>query len=99
MRLDPVAKESAVRKWTRTLLLGALLLAGTPAGAATEFVYDVEPNDRIQQAVLLSAPAHKNVVRIIGELQGKDRMRTTCRSTRRRPACAGTFASRAGPAR
>src|SRR5690606_4798760 len=49
-----------------------LLFAGAPAGAATGFVYDVEPNDRIQQAVLLRAPAEKGVVRIIGELQGED---------------------------
>lgn len=63
---------NTVRESMRTLLLGALLLAGAPAGAATEFVYDIEPNDGIQQAVLLRAPAEKGVVRIIGELQGED---------------------------
>lgn len=63
---------NTVRKSILTLLLGALLLAGAPAWAATEFVYDVEPNDQIQQAVLLRAPAHKEIVRIIGELKGQD---------------------------
>src|SRR5690606_19100224 len=40
--------------------------------AATELIYDTEPNDQVQQALLLRSPQDKNSVHIIGELSGND---------------------------
>lgn len=49
-----------------------LLLASAPAISLTSLLYDAEPNDAPHQAVPIELPVEKDVVRILGSLEGQD---------------------------
>ncbi|MDX1626578.1 MAG: hypothetical protein R3323_08695, partial [Wenzhouxiangellaceae bacterium] len=56
----------------RIVSIVLLALAASPAWSLTELVYDAEPNNAPHQAVALTPPVEKDIVRILGSLDGQD---------------------------